>query len=35
VKRVVALIQPERLERVAEVLNEEGFHLVTVTDVMG
>lgn len=34
-KYVVALVQPERLEQVLEALNEEGFHLVTVTDVMG
>ncbi len=34
-KYIIAMIQPDRLDEVLELLDEKGIHLVTVTTVMG
>jgi nitrogen regulatory protein P-II 2 len=34
-KYIIAMIQPNRLQRVMEALDEEGTHLLTVSEVLG
>lgn len=34
-KYIIAIIQPDRLDNVLELLDEKGIHLVTVSNVLG